>query len=329
MENVFLTQCACVLFDGVPALDALEVALAGWDLSDRQAAAPGEHGWTVAGRGFLISLRGSGVAVVDVVPRPWPDDPSEARAHPSLGAAWRAGLFGSFAEPGALVRAKQQDGLWPEARTVADRHRAFVRLRTGYRATAGGEPAPPADHDALHELLTLTELADALMGIPGALAFFVPAGEALRSRDHVREVLTRKVGVAAPPLELWTNTRGVRLDAETDPRWLLLDVVGMAQLELPDQEALFAEGSEAPENVEALLRNACLHLLAGRPIPPGTTADDRGGHRWRAGVAEAVLGPRRQVLRWQPEAGPRPGDEILPRRSKAEPRSPDDVSNSP
>ncbi len=200
-----------------------------------------------------------------------------------------------------------------------------MRLRTGFTVPAGGQPALPTEHDPLLELLTVTELAQALLRLAGALAFFVPAGEALCSREQVDAAISRKVGVGPPPIELWSNLRGVGLgpgaplaDPSSGPgapsdalKWVVVDVVGMAQLGVPDQEALFAEGHEDAGAVGPLLRSASVHLLARKPIAPGSTSDDPGGRRWRAAPADAVLAPKRRVVRWLPEGSPKPGDAVL------------------
>jgi hypothetical protein len=88
----------------------------------------------------------------------------------------------------------------------------------------------------------------------------------------------------------------------------------MGQLGVPDQEALFAEGREDPAAVGPMLQSACLHLLARKPIPPGSTSDDPSGRRWRAAPAAAVLAPKRRVVRWLPEGSPKPSDAVLSRQ---------------
>jgi hypothetical protein len=318
MENFFFTQCAAVLFDHAPALDDVEQALDGWPIACPQEPAAGAEGWMACGPGFVVELRTGASVIVDVVDRPWPDDPRTASETPALGAAWRAGLFGPSSVPGALARAKEQSWTWEEGAAAADRHGAFVRLRTVLKLPADGPRELPKDHDPVHELTTLTEIAGALLKLRGASAFFLPGGESLRSREHVAAMLQRKTGLGPPPIELWLNLRAVGLGQEGDTRWVVVDVVGMRQLRLPDQEAIFAEGQEQPEALPALLRNTSLHLLAGKPIPDGSTADDARGRRWRASAAASgALPPDRPVLRWLPEETARPSEAML---SKLGPR---------
>lgn len=303
MSNRF-TQCAAVLFDAAPSLADVERTLKTWSVAGSQDAAPGEQGWVQSGPGLVLSLARGGSIILDLVDRRWPDDP---RADPAVAEAWRSGLFGPSAAPGALARARQQSWSWEGGAAAADRHRAFARLRTWVTLQDG---ALPKGHDPQRELTLLGELAGDLLGMRGASAFFLPGGEALRSREQLQEVLRRKAGLGAPPLELWTNTRALGLGEHGGRRWVLCDVVGMGQLRHADQEALFAEGAEDPEAVAGLLRSACLHLASGKGLAPGAVTTDGRGRRWRGAAAQGLLSPARPVLRWLPEEDP-PGEALL------------------
>jgi hypothetical protein len=311
MATPFFTQCACVLFEEPPALDQLEQALDGWKVTAEQEPAPGDDGWLACGRGFVLALRTGAGVVVDVVDRPWPDDPGASKDTP-IAAAWRAGMFGPTAAPGALGRAKQQAWAWEDAATVAAQHRAFVRIRTVIELPAEGPAELPKGHDPAHELTTVTEVARDVLRMKGAVGFFLPAGETLRSRAQVEEALQRKSGVAPPPIDLWFNMRAMGLGQEGDARWVLVDMVGLGQLRLPDLEALFAEGQEDADAVASLLRNACLHSLSAGPIGEGSTAEDGRGRRWKSSRATGILAPRnRTVVRWLPEQSAKPGEALF------------------
>lgn len=314
MESFAFTQCAAVLFESAPRLEDVQRALNTWHVSGTPKQGTGEHGWALCGPGFVIELRSGSIAIVDLVERPWPDDVREAETTPALGSAWSVGAFGPRSTPGGLARAADQPWLWPEGGEAARRHGAFVRLRIGSEVEKDSKDAPP-EREPLYELLTLVELSEPFLRLPGALALFAPGGEALRSREQVETALGRKLGAGAPPFELWTNVRAVELAREGDARWLALDTVGMTQLRLPDHEAIFAEGQEEPEAVEALLRNACAHILASSPIPPGSTADDGRGRRWKASAATSIVAPPRPVLRWLPEESARPSEATLAKLS--------------
>src|SRR3954469_23334509 len=253
MESLSFTQCACVLFERAPNLEEVVRVLADWPVSGYRKQGSGEYDWALCGPGMVLDLRGEGHAVVDVVDRPWPDDVQAALTIPALASAWRAGAFGPWSTPGALARAIDQAGEGEVSAAVA-RHGGFVRIRT---ALPGNGPPRKGRGGPAYDLMTLTELATPLVRLEGALAFFVPAGEALRERKHLDEVARRKVGSGPPPVELWSSVRAIALPPEDGKSWLLLDVVGMNQLGLPDLEAIFAEGEEQPEPVDAMLRNVC------------------------------------------------------------------------
>jgi hypothetical protein len=306
MSTIF-TQCAAILMDGVPSPDELVEVLHGWEVTGKQVTAAGEEGWVASGEGFSLEL-GNGTAIlVDVVDRPWPDRPSSSE--PAVLTAWRGGLFGPTAAPGALARARQQTWTWPQGAEVAARHRGFVRMRTAIQLPE--DKHIPEEHDPAYELAALSELAADLFQLPGAAAFFLPGGEALRSREQVETVQRHKAGVSEPPLDLWTNLRGASVGEHGGRRWFVADVVGMGQLRRPDPEALFVEGSEDLEAAAGLLRNACLHLFAGKGIPDTSTADDAAGKRWRATSATGILAPKRPVVRWTPDAVPQPEPEVI------------------
>lgn len=313
MPSLLYTQCAAVLFDAPPVLEQVERALDAWPVAGPQKPAEGDDGWIASGPGFIVELRKGGGVIVDVVDRPWPDDPRATAESPALAAAWRSGLLGIASTPGALARAREQCWAWADGAAVAARHRAFVRLRKVIPLRDESGQALPKDHDPVHELSTLTEMASPLLRLPGAVALFFPGGEALRSRDQVEEVLRRKVGVGPPSVELWINLRALGLGQEGEVRWDLVDTIGMRQLRLPDQEAIFAEGREEPDAVAQLLTNACLHIAAGKGIADGSTADDGRGRRWKAAQATGLLTPERPVVRWVPEAGPTPSEVFLAR----------------
>jgi hypothetical protein len=304
------TQCACVLFAEAPTPEELERALDGWTVAGPQAPAPGEDGWVACGPGFAVELRSGGGIVVDVVGRPWPDDPRAAAEVPAIAAAWRSGLLGPSSAPGALARAREQAWSWAKGAEAAGAHRGLVRLRTVIELGDDARQLPKG-YDPAHELATLTELSAGLLRLPGAAGLFFPGGEALRSREQVEAVLGRRAGQGPLPVELWTNTRGMGLGEDGGTRFVLVDVVGMGQLRLPDQEALFAEGQEDPEAVADLLRSACLRLASGKAIPEGATTDDRNGRRWRVSAANGVLAPGRRLMRWLPEGSARPSDAFL------------------
>lgn len=304
MESI--SQCLCVLFDRPPDLEEVGTALERWGPAGRQLSTDGTDGWMACGPGLVLSLRSGTPVVIDVLDRPWPDGADQVTEPAVLEAAWRAGLFGPCSRPGALARAKEQSWAWKEG--ARDHHAALVRLRTLDDASAGDRAG--AGHDPVYKLTALTELASDLLALPGAGALFAPGGEALRGREQVAAALQRKIGVGPPPIELWLNLRAFGAGSWGGERWVLVDIVGMAQLGLPDQEAFFAAGREQPDAVAPMLRAACLRLVEGQGIREGATARDASGRRWRASVAHGLVAPPRPVVRWAPAEDARTAEAL-------------------
>lgn len=110
----------------------------------------------------------------------------------------------------------------------------------------------------------------------------------------------RHNGNGPPAQELWCNVRMYNFPA--DDSWLLMDTVGMQQLDLTDHEACFARNHYEPGAVAAFLRNAADYVSDRGPvIRDGDTMDGPGGIRWRGTtVKNAFADPPREVIRWLP-----------------------------
>ncbi len=212
-----------------------------------------------------------GSVEAEVVAAPWPDAKGESAS---------------------LERAVAQPWRWEGAPAAVLRHHAFVRLVTG--------------GDALPSLWLLTDAARALLGLPGALACFFPAGEALRSPAFVEESAAHHRLHGLPAFDLWTNLRISKPDAA--PGWTSFDVVGLGQLGLDDLEICFEGPFEPPD---LFLFNTANYLLQnGRVIKAGHTIDGPGG-RWRATHQDTSLEPPlRATLRFFRE-GARPPQALL------------------
>ena len=109
------------------------------------------------------------------------------------------------------------------------------------------------------------------------------------------------------PLDIWCNIRNLRQD---EPGWSLMDIVGMQQLDLPDQEA-YAPTGYSLNDVGVFLANISLYQSGGPVIEKGNTTNGPGGN-WRvlaAGQSKTI--PPRPVLRWFPDKGLQPPQSFL------------------
>lgn len=302
MAKGFFTQGVFLLLEHAVSLDQVEAALAPRALVRRGAAA--QNVW-MGGEALVTRMAShpAGAVLIDVLDAPWPDAMGDPKTAFDLFGAWSLGHLGPFTFPGNLERALQQPTLLERAKERVAGHRALLRLRTSY--VLGGGPDTPVFPTPYHpraELEELTELALALLALPGAVCLFNPGGEVLHSGDSLRQTLDVHRERGLPPLFAWSQVRLLR-PGELAPGWLVMDSVGMAQVDVLDHEACFAEEAYDVDEVARFLRNAAAYVLEhGEVIRDGHTMDGPGGRRWRAWSLEASLAPApRRVLRWLPE----------------------------
>lgn len=305
------TQGVVVLFDQVPSLDELEAALSRWEGLARVREPSDPESWPFGGPSLVLPLRPevNGRVIVDLVTRRWPDGMGDPTREVTVFGAWALGHFGPLAFPGNLERAAQHAWSCPEAAGPAARHEAFVRVRVTY---VGGprDPVLPEEYDPAAELLFIDEVALALSGVPGALAYFNPNGESLLTPAELeaRSAFARERGLL--PLDVWSNIRLLRWSEE----WLVMDTVGLGQLDRCDLEACFlAERYECGE-VDRFLRNASGYVIQrGEVIRTDETIDGPGGIRWDAfALEESLTPPPRRVLRFFPADGSERPAQLLP-----------------
>jgi hypothetical protein len=306
----FFTQGASVLLSAPITLDELEPLLADFEIVRRSDPEPDAD---FGGPSLLLAFRPEvrGYLAVDLQDRVWPDHMGDAN-ETTLFGAWSTGHFGPLAYPGNLRRAVANSWGWREAGDVVTRHRAFVRLRLSYAYGAEKDDLViPTDCDPRAELDFVTRVCSAILRHPSALAYFNPNGEALRSADFVAKSLASHAERQLPPLDVWSNVRLMRADGG----WLLMDTVGMGQLDRQDLEACFPEDTFEPGDVDVFLRNVSLYLLEnGEVIKDLNTIDGPGGV-WRAHeVDEGLSDPPRRLLRFFPEDGSTPPAALRPRR---------------
>ena len=296
----FFTQTACVLLEHPCSLDRLEEVLYPFQPEGRREA---NQSWHFSGPELVLPLspEKNGSILVDVVSHPWPDDMGSPQTAPDLFAAWSMGYFGPFTYPGGLTRARQQCWHWEEGRSVAEKHRAFIRIRSTYALGAKDDDlVMPEDYDPLPELLRVTQIAASAARVEEALCYFNPNGETLQSADMVQESLEWLVSGGPPPLNLWSNVRLFNLEQMRG--WSLMDSVGLGQVDVPDQEACFPGRKYEPSEVSGFLLNAGLYLMTNGPvIKNGDTMTGPGGKNWQATVMKAgLVAPPRETLRWFP-----------------------------
>lgn len=303
------TAGVMVLFDRIPTTAELRNHLEGAGL-DVVKESPAGEAWQFGGPSLVVAFRPdvNGYVSVDVVDRPWPDHMGDPKTDPTTMGAWSMGCFGPFAFPNGLLRATQQAWSWPAAKGVAESHTAFVRLRTSY--VFGADPKSlifPPEYDTTTEVHFLLAMADGVMGVNGATAFWNPNGEVLLPRDQLTDKLEWAEENELPPFDLISNVRLVNVA----DGWLLMDTCGNSQFDsldlpepFPDLECCFPRGGPEAGEVAAFLRNTTLYVWQNGPaFKDGDTIDGPGG-RWRGRRRRALLNPPRATLRLTLDPGP-------------------------
>lgn len=298
MPKAFFTQSAVVLLEASVTVEQLAECLSDFELARTRE---GSDGWMDA-PGVLVPFRPevNGYVAVDVLDAPWPDGMGNLASEAELFTAWSTGWFGPFTYPGSLQRARAMSFNWRGADAAAAAHRAFVRIQSSYVLGASGDASVmPADYEALAELALVTNIARAVTKLKGALAYFNPNGESLRSPEGLEADLAKYRELALPPLPVWSNIRLIRLPDE----WFMMDTVGMEQLDVDDHEACFRWGDFQAQEVDEFLRNATDYVRKSGPvIEDGDTMNGPGRIRWVArSIPESLMPRPRAVLRWLPQ----------------------------
>jgi hypothetical protein len=312
MPKGFFSQGVMVLTDGAVKGADIAAALVPFGVARHIERDADVRPYFTGYETWLIPYRPevNGAIAVDLVDLPWPDDmgdpksPDEARQ--MLFAAWSMGYLGPFTFPGNLERATR----WAEevydrsmAAEAARGHRGLIRVRSSYVFGAQDDaPILPAEYDPVAELSKVTEVAAALLNVEGAVAYFNPGGEVLCSLGELTDVLDHCRTHNLPPLPAWSVERVALLSDA--PGWAAADTVGMEQLDVADQEAIFpADGGPDAGAMAGWLRDVSLYLLQNGPVvEPGHTTDGPGG-TWRAHQPEqSALAAPRPTLRWYRDA---------------------------
>jgi hypothetical protein len=301
----FFTQGLVILLKETVPIERIEKVLAEeFDITRKVEESPD---WAYGGPSVVISYRPevNGYISVDVVSRPWPDEMGNAQEENVIFGAWAMGYFGPFAFPGGLERAAQQSWDYEEGQKAAKEHKAFIRIRSSYLfgATSPETPVLPRNYDPFQELLHMTRIAYKLLDLSETLCLFNPNGECLASDELIDTVLKRYKESGMPPLEVWT---GIRLyNLQEDNQWLVMDTVGMQQLDSIDHEAFFHKKYYNPGDVANFLRSLSAYVLKNGPIiKDGDILKGPGEITWQARLIDKGISvPPREVLRWFPMDG--------------------------
>jgi Domain of unknown function (DUF4261) len=313
----FFSQGLVVLLSKPVALEEIEELIDGHGELSRK---PASESWEISGPTILVPYRPevNGYVSLDLVDRAWPDEMGHPQETPILFGSWSMGHFGPCTFPGNLARALQQSWHWPVAKQVVPEHRAFIRVRSSY--IFGAKPnrtCLPQDYAPHPELLFLTGIIRNLMGHPHILAYFNPGGEVLMGMKEFNDAVEFSKTHSLPPLNVWSNVRLFNFDEN----WLVMDTIGMEQLDLPDHEACFPKTTYQPRQVAGMLRDVSLYLLkSGEVIKDGHTMDGPGNCRWQAkSFADGLSPAPRRVLRWFPCDGSKPPPQMLAAAQEANP----------
>ncbi|HEY1052191.1 MAG TPA: DUF4261 domain-containing protein [Prosthecobacter sp.] len=301
----FFTQGGILLLEHPIELSELEPLLA--PLGEVRQVGDGTGHWAMGGDSLVVSLglENNAAAAIDVVPHPWPDSMGDPKTDGMVFASWSMGHFGPLAWPGGLERAMGQAWTWPEARSIASSHTAFIRVKVSYVFGGGPDtPVIPEDYCSSDELYQVTYLLQLLAQHPAVIAWFNPNGELLLPPAEVTETMEWSQENEVFPMSAWTNVRMLKLDGIADG-WMLMDTVGMGQLEEADLEAFFPMDKFDPSEVAAFLRNASNYIVSQSPvINDNDTMDGPGGIHWQArSHEESFHVPPRRTLRWFPFGG--------------------------
>ncbi len=316
MAKGLFTQGMCILLREPVAIGELEARLKDFPLIGRTEAVDGSETQETLVLAYRPDVGGH--LLVTASKSPWPDEMGDPDESPDRFVAWSLGQFGPLAFPGCLQRASEQSWGWEDAPKLIQEHTAHVRLLVSYvlgpeeLAAEDSEdelPLIPSDYNALEELKFLTKAVETLLEMPEAICYFNPGGEVLRDENGLRQGLNSAWNHDVPPLDMWTNVRLFRAEEE----WSLMDTVGNGQFDLPDMEAIYIADRYEPAEVEGFMRNASLYLLSEEDeVDDGDTADGPGGISWMAMVCnDALTDPPRPTIRWIPQDGTEPPEELM------------------
>lgn len=266
--------------------------------------------WEFGGPTFVVEYRPevNGLVSIDIVDQVWPDKMGDPKTETMLFGAWSMGHFGPFTFPGSLERAKQHCYTWKQGPEAAAQHKSFIRIRTSYAFGLPDTPVIPKDYKPLDEMNFITRIVMELLRHPAAVCYFNPNGELLAERAFMEKVIQHYRKANLPPVDIWANRRMFKFNDS----WMMMDTVGMQQLDVDDLETCFRNDRFSPNDIGLFLGNTSLYLIGnGVVIKSGETIDGPGKVLFRAKqFKEGLVTPPRGTLRFHPEDRTTPPPEF-------------------
>jgi len=293
-------QSTAVLFGRPVSLDELSDAVSELHVGQRLE---GKGDW-MSGKGSLVVRSRSGEnGAVAITPfhEPWPDSMG-GKEQPDLFGAWAMHFFGWGTFPLCLARAAAFSQSNPErTNAVVDLHATFVRCNLSYVFGAGPDALVfPEDRDVRAELRVLAAIGRRLLKVPGAIAWFHPAGEVLRLRSEVLADLDAQASGDLRP-GLWVSTRSHATSRKAVVETVGMGCFGRTPMSRPDHQLVVPRCDVTKEQLEAFLAKVSgIEELGRDEIPDGPVIGPGG--LWQAASVESDNPPPRALVRWRLES---------------------------
>ncbi len=285
MESPY-TQAVVVLTAQAPDIGVVNGLLAPLCPDYAAKGSPG-GGWINGFPSWRVPINGhpTGRAEILAASDPYPRDLGESSCNEMTEACFEAGCMGPHALPAHAINM----GALPV-------HRGVIVVRTSYAFGTGTAAAQASPNPLLDLVFVTTVAARLLKGLPGS-AYFSPASGVLLKGEEFLSIAGKFKGIDTPPLPLWVRCR-VTTSSPQSPH-LSMDLVGLAQLGLEDQEAVYARGAPGVEQTQVARMLMTIGAAGLRGREPGPTVRPGPGGLWRAErCEEAAVPPVRPVVRW-------------------------------
>jgi hypothetical protein len=258
MSHGLTTQAVALLFSFAPTLDELREELAPYTPTLYEC----DGSWPSDNPSLFFSAPDvpDTAVVLDIAHQPWPDDLSQNDYSSDIFLTWKLGNFGPATRPAALSRALTRTFLTHDESQAIRGHKSFIRIRTVSTAPDAPRKNSPIRKPsvACRHLAALDALAIQLLGLPGALAYFNPAGANLLSRNDLLHFTKQAQDLGLENNLVWTN----RFFYYVSDHWLFFETLGNHQLYLPDLELSISRRSpEFAGQCRAFLANITLRLI--------------------------------------------------------------------